>query len=177
LLSVDIFFDLRPVSGSAYLCTDLWREAFELARGKIGFAKLLAEAAGGVESGLGMFGRFRTVQGRIDIKKTGLFGIVTTARVLAICHHVVERSTLARIAGIKALGIGSKADLDALSEAHETLLALVAAQQINDIEHGLPPSNAIEVRRLSTHNRSRLRAALEAARHLDDLVRELLFRN
>lgn len=177
LLSVDIFFDLRPVSGSAYLCIDLWREAFELARGKIGFAKLLAEAAGGVESGLGMFGRFRTVQGRIDIKKTGLFGIVTTARVLAICHHVVERSTLARIAGIKTLGIGSEADLDALSEAHETLLALVAAQQVNDIEHGLPPSNAIEVRRLSTHNCSRLRAALEAARHLDDLVRELLFRN
>ena len=104
LLSVDIFFDMRPVHGDGQLCTTLWREAFDAAHGEIGFAKLLAEAAGGVESGLGIFRRFRTSQGRIDLKKTGLFGIVTTARVLALCHHVVERSTLARLDGIKALG-------------------------------------------------------------------------
>ena len=76
--------------------------------------------------GLGLFGRFKTRQGRIDLKKAGLFGIVTAARVLAIRHHVVERSTPARLAGIKALGLGAASDLDALIEAQATFLDLSA---------------------------------------------------
>jgi CBS domain-containing protein len=177
LLSVDIFFDMRPVHGDGGLCTTLWRDAFDAASGEIGFAKLLAEAAGSVESGLGLFGRFRTSRGRIDLKKAGLFGIVTAARVLAICHHVVERSTPARLAGIEALGIGAKSDLDALIEAQATLLDLILAQQIEDITHGTPPSNAVAVKRLPSRDRARLRSALESVRHLDDLTRDLLFKD
>lgn len=177
LLSVDIFFDMRPVHGDGRLCTTLWRDAFDAAANEIAFAKLLAEAAGSVESGLGFFGRFKTSGGRIDLKKAGLFGIVTAARVLAIRHHVVERSTPARLAGIEALGIGARSDLDALIEAQKTLLDLVLAQQIEDTEHGTPPSNAVAVKRLSPRDRARLRAALEAVSHLDDLTRDLLFKD
>jgi CBS domain-containing protein len=177
LLSVDIFFDMRPVHGDGGLCTTLWRDAFDAASGEIGFAKLLAEAAGGVENGLGLFGRFRTSRGRIDLKKAGLFGIVTAARVLAIRHHVVERSTPARLAGVKALSLGAESDLDALIEAQATLLDLILAQQIEDIAHGTPPSNAVAVKRLSFRDRARLRAALESVRHLDDLTRDLLFKD
>jgi len=177
LLSVDIFFDMRPVHGDGSLCTSLWQGAFDAAQGEAGFAKLLAEAAGGIESGLGLFGRFRTSQGRIDLKKSGLFGIVTTARVLAIRHHVVERSTPARLAGIKALGLGGASDLDALSEAQAILLDLVLAQQIDDIERGTPPTSAVAINRLSSRDRERLRTALEAVRHLDDLTRDLLFKS
>lgn len=176
LLSVDIFFDLRPVHGDGALCAELWREAFDTAHGQIAFAKLLAEAAGGVEAGLGLFGQFKTKEGRVDLKKSGLFGIVTMARVLAIRHHVVERSTPARLAGVKALGIGAENDLDALVEAQGSVLDLVLAQQIDDIERGKPPSNAVEVKRLSASDRRRLHSALEAVRHLDDLTRDLLFK-
>src|SRR5262249_53050705 len=42
LLSVDIFFDMRPVHGDGGLCTELWHGAFDAARGQVGFAKLLA---------------------------------------------------------------------------------------------------------------------------------------
>ena len=176
LLAVDIFFDLRPVHGDARLCTTLWRQAYELAQGRYDFAKLLAEAAGGIESGLGLFRQFKTKEGRIDLKKAGLFGIVSTARVLAICHHVVERSTPARLAGIKALGIGAETDLDALTDAQETFIEMILAQQIEDVDHGIPPSNAISVKRLSSNSRSRLRTALEAVQHLEDLQRDLLFK-
>ena len=126
LLSVDIFFDLRPVHGDGRLCTTLWREAFDAAHGEIGFTKLLADASGSVESAFGLFRQFKTREGRIDLKKSGLFGVVSTARVLAIRHHVVERSTPARLAGVKALGIGAESDLDALLEAQETFLDLLA---------------------------------------------------
>ena len=175
LLSVDIFFDMLPVHGDGSLCTTIWRDAFDAARGQLGFAKLLAEAAGGGESGLGLFGRFRTSQGRMDLKKVGLFRIVTVARALAIRHHVVERSTLARLAGVKALGIGAAGDLDALIVAQETLIDLLLAQQTEDIERGMPPSNAVAVRRLSLQDRDRLRSALEAVGHIDEVMRGLLF--
>lgn len=176
LLSVDIFFDLRPVHGDGRLCTELWRHAFDMARGNAAFAKLLAETAGVVESGLGLFRQFKIAEGRVDLKKTGLFGIVSTARVLAICHHVMERSTPARLAGVRALGLGAETDLDALAAAQETFLDLLLAQQIEDIERGMPPSNRVAIKPLPSNERARLRAAFEAVRYLDSLTHELLFR-
>ena len=156
-------------------CASIWRYAFDAARDQVGFAKLLAEAAGGVEPGLGFLGGFRTKQGRIDLKKSGLFGIVTAARALAIRHHVVEHSTRARLMGIKAMGIGAANDLDALIEGQETFLDLLLAQQIEDIERGRPPSNAVAVKRLSARDRERLRAALEEVGNLDEITRSLFF--
>jgi DNA polymerase-3 subunit epsilon/CBS domain-containing protein len=177
LLNVDIFFDLRAVHGDRALATTLWRDAFELARGEVGFAKLIAEAAGPVEPALGLFGRFKTTEGRVDLKKAGLFGIVTLARVLAIVHHVVERSTPDRLRALAARGIGGGDDLLALIDAQGVLLDLVLAQQIEDLAHGVPPSNRVEVARLSRQDRERLRGALERVRGLDTLVRDLLFRS
>jgi DNA polymerase-3 subunit epsilon/CBS domain-containing protein len=176
LMSVDIFFDMRAVHGEGTLCMTVWREAFDAARGETGFVKLLGEAAGGVEPGLGLLGRIRTRQGRIDLKKAGLFGVVTTARLLAIAHHVLERSTPARLAGVKALGIGGAADLDALAEAQETFLHLLLRQQVADLDEGTPPSNAVAVKRLSSRERERLHAALLAVSHMDVLARDLMFK-
>ncbi len=77
--------------------------------------------------------------------------------------------------GIKAMGIGAANDLDALIEAQETFLDLVLAQQIEDIERGRPPSNAVAVKRLSARDRERLRAALEEVGNLDEITRSLFF--
>ena len=101
--------------------------------------------------------------------------IDTVARALAIRHHVVRRSTIARLAGVKALGIGAAGDLDALIAAQETLIDLLLAQQTEDIERGTPPSNAVAVRRLSLQDRDRLRSALEAVGHIDEVMRGVLF--
>ncbi len=175
LLAVDIFFDLRGVHGASALSETLRREAFDMAKGRADFAKLLVEAAGPVESGLTWLGGIRTEDGRIDLKRTGLFGVVSAARALAIRHHVVERSTPARLEGVKAKGLGSESDLDALVAAQGTFLDLILAQQIEDIEKGRPPGNAVEVSRLSRRDRARLGEALAAVRSLDEVVRSLLF--
>lgn len=175
LLSVDIFFDLICVHGDVTLANGLWRAAFDAAQGNATFAKLLAEAAGEVEPGITMFGGLRTENGRIDLKKTGLFGIVTSARVLAIRHHLLERSTPARILAIAALGRGGGPDLDALARAHGEFLELILAQQIADIHDGRPPSNKVLVKRLSREHRARLLESLRAVRHLDALIHDLLF--
>lgn len=177
LLSVDIFFDMRPVHGDGRLCLRIWQEAFDIARNDFGFTKLLTENTSNVDAGLGFFGQFKTKDGRINLKNTGLFGIVSTARALAICHHVAERSTPARLQGIKALGIGGSHDLDAMVQAQDTFLSLLLAQQLEDIAQGRPASNAVAVKRLSSDERSHLRSALEAVQHLDELERDLLFRS
>jgi DNA polymerase-3 subunit epsilon/CBS domain-containing protein len=176
LMSVDIFFDLLGVHGDVSMANALWRGAYDAARGEAGFAKLLAEAAGQVESGLTLFGGFRTDAGRIDLKMTGLFGIVTAARVLAIRHHIVERSTPARLAGIAGLDIGGAQDLTGLADAQQVFLELILDQQIDDIATGLQPSNKVRVKRLSDRDRRRLKQALEQMRHADTLTRDLLFR-
>ena len=160
LLSVDIFFDLRPVHGDGRLCTTLWREAFDSRTAK-SVSQNCWQTLPAAAKALGLFGQFKTRQGRIDLKKSGLFGVVSTARVLAIRHHVVERSTPARLAGVRALAIGGESDLDALLEAQETFLDLLATQQIEDIERGTSPSNAVAVKRLSSNDRNRLRTAFE----------------
>jgi len=175
LLSTDIFFDLRVVHGDTALGETLWRNGFAMASGQVAFAKLLAEAAGPVAPGLTLFGGLRTEAGRIDLKRSGLFGIVSAARVLAIRHHVVERATPARLNGVAALGSGGTSDLTALVEAQGTFLDLILAQQIDDIAHGLPPSNRVATRPLSRRDRDRLRTALGAVRYLDDLTRNLMF--
>jgi DNA polymerase-3 subunit epsilon/CBS domain-containing protein len=141
LLSVDIFFDLRGVYGEVRFADELWRTAFNVARENINFIKLLAESAGKVDSGLTFLGAFRTVEGRIDLKKVGLFGIVSAARVLAIRHHVVERATAARLAGVMAHGV-ALTDVKALAEAQKTLLDLIVEQQIEDVRGGRPATIA-----------------------------------
>jgi DNA polymerase-3 subunit epsilon/CBS domain-containing protein len=175
LLAVDIFFDLRGVHGDGAITQELWHEAFARAKGEVTFAKLLAESAGAFESGLGLFGAFKSDQGRIDLKKAGTFAIVTAARTLAVCHHVTERRTQARLAGLKALDIGGDRDLDALMEAQSVFVDFILAQQVDDIHHGIAPSNTVQLRRLDKRERDRLRAALKAIEPVEQLMRDLLF--
>jgi DNA polymerase-3 subunit epsilon/CBS domain-containing protein len=174
LLSVDIFFDLVGVHGDTSLAQTLWRDAFAAARGNAIFAKLLAEAAGEIPSGLTMLGGLRTENGRIDLKMVGLFGIVSTARVLAVRHHLLERSTPARLAAAAALG-SDRQDLAALTYAQGVFLDLILEQQLADIQAGLPPSNKVAVKRLTGEQRKALRAALRPLGHLDALMHDLLF--
>ena len=175
LLSVDIFFDLVGVHGDAMLANDLWHTAFDTAQGNVAFAKLLVEAAGEVESGITMLGTLRTENGRIDLKKAGMFGIVRTARVLAIRHHLLERSTKARLSAVASLGRGGESDLGALARAYGVFVDLILAQQLADLHSGLAPSNKVATKPLSGEQRACLRESLGAVGHLDALTRDLLF--
>jgi DNA polymerase-3 subunit epsilon/CBS domain-containing protein len=177
LLSVDIFFDLRAVHGDVELANRLRENALNAAKGQAAFAKLLAESAGKIEPGLNFMRGFRSEHGRINLKKSGLFGIVTAARALAICHHVGQRSTNERLAGVKSLGIGGESDLDGLIEAQSVFLDLILAQQIEDIEHGTPASNTVAIKRLSERDQIRLRSSLRAIEQIEELTRDLLFKS
>ncbi len=175
LLSVDIFFDLRAVHGDGSLAVLVRQAAFDAAKGQTAFAKLLVEGVS-TPTSLNFFGGIRTEDGRIDLKAAGLFGVVAAARALAIRYHAMDRSTPARLAGVKAIVQVSQSDLDALDQAQGVFLDLILSQQIEDIAHGTPPSNTVSVKRLSARDRDRLHAALRAVAAIDSLTRDLLFR-
>jgi CBS domain-containing protein len=175
LLSVDIFFDMKPVHGDASLALSLWRGAFDRAHGNSGFAKLLVDAsAGHTAKGLTWFRGFKTTEGRIDLKRAGSFALVTAARVLAIRHHVVERSTFTRFETLKARD-EHEVDFDRFKDALELFLKLLLKQQITDMRQGRQPGNGVVVQTLSRHEREQLREALSSVEHVDDFVRDLLF--
>ena len=175
LLSVDTFFDLRAAYGHMGLAEELRAAAFGAAHGRNAFAKLLVETAAPMEAALGMFGRFRTNEGRVDLKKSGLFRIVCGARALAIRHHILAFSTRERLEGVRALGKGGDQDLERVIDAHGLFLTLIARQQVADIATGRPPSNTVDISRLSRLERDRLVEALHALDPLDTLIKDLLF--
>jgi DNA polymerase-3 subunit epsilon/CBS domain-containing protein len=173
LLAVDIFFDFRAVHGDGALAAALWRDAYRLAQGESGFAKVLAESGGNFEPPLGWFG-IRTENGRVDLKRGGLFVIVSVARVLAIYFGIAEHSTKARIENVRALGLGSESDLNAMIETQRVILSAILDQQLADIAAGRPPSNKVEVKRLARGDQAKLKDALTSIKHANEMLRDLL---
>jgi CBS domain-containing protein len=146
LLNVDISFDLLPVHGNTRLATDLLDHARDLGHEEEDFAKLLGEQMV-VGNPFGLFGGYRLEDGRLDLKKHGLFPIVASARILAIRHNVRASSTRARLEGLADLGIGGVADIEAKLTGHAFLLSVLLAQQSHDLQAGIPVTNRIDIAR------------------------------
>jgi DNA polymerase-3 subunit epsilon/CBS domain-containing protein len=175
LLNVDIFYDLRPVSGDVELAAALLDFAYGEAHRATAFAKLLGEQLGALGSPFAFLGNFQNEGGRIDLKKFGLFPIVSGARTLAIRHDIRGRSTRERLDGLVEKGIGAEADLRALPEAHALILRLTLAQQSRDLHSGVPVSNRVELARLGRDEAAALKAALKRVQSIPAMVRDLMF--
>lgn len=174
LLSVDIFFDFRPVHGDLAMAEQFWRTCWESVRARADFLKLLEQSSGESASPFGFLGRLSLDNGRVDLKMHGLKPIVTGARTLALHHGVLERSTAARIAGIRNAAQTHAADLESIEEAHKLILTLIARQQIADLSSGGKAGNKVDYAKLSPATQDDLKAALRAAQLVPDIVRDRL---
>ena len=175
LLNVDIFFDQRPVHGDLDLGAQLFRLSYEAGAANPVFAKLLGEKLFQPSTVFTMLGNIRTDEGRLDLKRHGLFPIVGAARALAIRHGIARRSTKGRLQGLAAAGIGNVDEIARLIEAHRLYLTLMLEQQGQDLETGIPVSNRVEVSGLPRAVVSDLKAALHATATVPDMVRALMF--
>ena len=104
LLSVDIFFDARAVHGDMRLADALMSEAHGKASQAPQFIKLLAAASPEPPASIGLFGRLKSDNGRLDLKRAALLPIVSAARLLAMRYGVDRRSTPARLSGVLEIG-------------------------------------------------------------------------
>ena len=174
LLNVDIVYDLRSVHGDPILANRLIEYAYDRAHSEPVFAKLLGEqiTAGNPFT---LFGGLQLEDGRLDIKKHGLFPIVATARTLAISHGIRERSTSARLQKLIALEIGGDRDMKAMLSGLALLLGLLLGQQTRDLYAGIPASNRIEIAAISRDQQVELRSLIKRLQSAPDLVRDLMF--
>ena len=170
LLHVDIFYDLVPVAGAIGLGRDLHTAAVDAAGRTPAFIALLAESVAAMSPAIGLFGRLRTSEGRVDLKLGGLLPLVGTARTLALRIGSRARSTPERIQDAGAAGRVSSSDAETLVRIHRSLLTMILEQQIEDLATGVSPSGRIEVRRLSRSDR---RALVRDLRILDDTLEVL----
>jgi DNA polymerase-3 subunit epsilon/CBS domain-containing protein len=161
LLNVDIFFDGTVAHGDAALGEIIWKHAWDAGHRTPDFIMLLGEVARQWRSPITIFGRIRgDADGRADLKKAGLMPIFTTARILAIRHAVPAHSTPERLRGVRAKIGGSESDFESVIEAHHVILGAMLAQQLSDIETGIPLSSRVDLRRLSTMQLAELKKAL-----------------
>lgn len=170
LLHVDIFYDLLPVAGDLELGRDLHSAAVEAARGSAAFIALLAESVAAMSLPVGMLGRLRAHDGRVDLKLGGLLPLVGVARTLALRNGSRARSTPERIQDAAAAGRVSPADAATLVRIHRSLLTLVLRQQLEDLAGGVSPSGRIAAGSLA---RADQRSLARDLRTLDDTLKVL----
>ncbi len=173
LLAVDIFLDFRPVSGDFTLAAAL-RRATQRATASLIFLHALADELFHLGKALGFFNRFRTDEGRLDVKRHGLLPLVSGARVLALKNQISALATADRLAGAVEVQVLEPRDGLLFRDAQELFLSLILEQQLQDIDRGLPPGNKVEIRRLNPVVRERLRSALKEIDLMDLVVRDAL---
>lgn len=173
LLSVDIFYDFRPVYGDRTLAERLRAQAMAAARARM-FLAFLSDHVSGLSIPLGLFGRFITENGRLDLKKGALLPLVSGIRVLALREGVAATDTSSRLQAVGDAGLLNADDVAGLGEAHELFTRLILEQQVVDIGRVLPPSTRVELQRLKRATRRHLREALKLIQMIDWIVRDAL---
>jgi DNA polymerase-3 subunit epsilon/CBS domain-containing protein len=161
ILNCDIFFDAVCVHGSIALADEVMDFAFELGSQSSAFLKLMSINACKDRSPLGLFGRFKLEDGRMDLKKGGIMSIFSCARVLAIQHRIKKHSTPERLLAARAQQKKMDTIFDNLNDAHHIIFNVILQQQLLDIDAGVPPSNYVAPASLSGSMRKQLKWALE----------------
>jgi len=171
ILNADIFFDAMPVYGDHGLVEVLRADAIAAASRAIAFLQLMDMNAARANPPINWLGRFSLEDdGRMDLKMHGIMPVFSAARVLALRHALLDRSTAARLAGLRGKPDISGGNLDGLLEAHQIMLNNILQQQLADMERGIPPSNRVDPKRLNAPEKAHLMWALKQV----PLVRDLL---
>jgi DNA polymerase-3 subunit epsilon/CBS domain-containing protein len=170
ILNCDIFFDAVCVHGDIGLANAVLDYAFEQARDTPQFTKLMSINACKNAPPLGLFGRFKLDDGRMDLKMGGIMPLFSTARVLAIKHGVRELSTPQRFAAVSESLGKMQSTLQNLSAAHRIIFNTILQQQLLDLEAGILLSNRVAPGNLSSAQRDQLKWALEQVPNVSNLL-------
>ena len=174
LLCVDIFFDFALVYGDTHLGMRLQQAIMGRAARQPQFLKSIARSIGNQRGGLGLFGKLKTVNGRLEIKRHMLLPLIELLRVLAISQSVRSRNSYERA---KQLFEGRKVPAEILQTAEDIhfCMRLVLRQQIYDISEGLPPVTDITLDALSKSEVKQLKAVTGRISRLEQLLQDSLF--
>jgi len=169
VLAGSIFFDMRPVGGSAELFGELQDDVLARAPGHKRFLAHLAANAVANHPPLGFFRGF-VLEGAgdhvdtLNLKRKGLGLVVDLARVHALAigsPHVGTQSRLRAVASAGRLSAESAADL---AGAMEFLGQVRLRHQVGQVRAGRTPDNFVSPAELSAFDKRHLRDAFQVVK-------------
>lgn len=176
LLRVDIFFDFVPVFGDADLAARLREDAMARASSSPLFLRMMAAQLDDIHPPLGLFGRLRTENGRVDLKRGGLFPLVAGARVMALHQAIPATGTGERLSILLERGILPEADIQPLLAAQEGLARVILRQQVDDLKAGREPGTRVDPKRFSPAERQQVVTAVKQCNRLKQMMQDSLGR-
>lgn len=169
-LKASIFFDFRNTFGDKTLEEELRKKVFELTeRGDLFIAYMLKDAVR-FRPPLGFFGRLKSEERGIDIKKGGIFPITQGIRALALKHHVSETNTLQRMDRLKEKGVLYEELYENLREAFLLLQEIRLKAQIEKMQKGEPPDNYVNPEELTKIERDLLKDAFKVVEEFQSFI-------
>lgn len=170
LVEAENFLDLRRVYGDLSVMT-LDETLTHVGADRPRLLVQMARAAVTFTPPLGLFGRLRTDEGRIDIKRGGIAPLVLLARLYALSAGVSARSTPERLAQAASVG-GELSPQTAgeLSDAFAFLTELRLRAQLADLDAGRQPANDVRLADLSPFEQRSLHEAFRAIQRVQRSV-------
>jgi CBS domain-containing protein len=164
LLEAEVFLDFRRVHGELSLAP-LNQILLRGAQRQL-FLVQLARAATKFSPRLGPFGRIRTHEGTVDLKRGGIAAIVLLARLYALAAGSLARSTIDRLDAAARAGTLSRGGAEALADAFRYLMRLRLREQLRREAAGGKLDNRVALDGLSPLERRRLRDAFRTVLEL-----------
>lgn len=174
LLNIDIFVDFRPVYGRLSLAEPVREHLVSHAGASHRFLHAMAGSVSEMRAPLGVLGQFKTKDGRLDIKTGGILPLVSAVRLLALKHRIPATGTGERMKAMIEAGHMSRAEAEGLCANHGLMVRILLEQQIADSEAGIPLSNRIDPKRLSTEDRNRLKDCFKSINSLGWVLQNAL---
>lgn len=164
LLETQIFFDLRKAAGSLSL-RPLEETILEGSRKGV-FLYHLAQASLEFRPPLGLFGRVRTEEGFVDLKRHAIAPIVALARLYALMAGSLAKGTVERLKAAAEGGTLSQEGAERLEEAFRFFFTLRLRYQLLNLGQGKPVENRVLWATLSPGEKRR---ALEGFRAIAEI--------
>lgn len=170
MMNMAIFMDAEPVCGNPELFKPVkqsWQ--LESLRNSIASARFAKQALN-FETPLTFLGNIREDDGKIDIKKGGIFPLVHGIRSLAFEHAIDECGTLERLELLKQREVLDADTVQGLRDALIFFLRIRLRQQLerDGGERGL--SQQLDVNQLRSVDRNMLRHALHRVKKFKQLL-------
>jgi CBS domain-containing protein len=175
LLNATIFFDFRPLYGSARLTRELREHLAAKIRDNRMFLKKMVENALGREPPLGMIRDFVTTDAEgephtIDLKVNGTALFVDAGRIFALATGLSETNTPRRLRGAGRKWNQEEGQVEAWIDAFFFIQFLRMRNHQRQIEQGLPTSNRVDPAGLNDLDRRILKESFRQAKKLQSLM-------
>jgi CBS domain-containing protein len=177
VLAASIYFDLRPVGGSAELVQPLLDVIAREAPVNRLFLGLLAREVVGRRVPFTMLGgiavaRSGAQRGMVDIKGAGALQLVGAARLHALELGLGETNTVDRLRAAGARGVYREHETREVTDAYQHLMRLRIVHQLEQLARGEAPDNFVRPDALSRADALLFRDALRTVQRVQAGIRE-----